>query len=262
MAVTYKGNSDTREVSRERALRGNQSVYTIERIGKYDDLIDEEPAVGDALENEEDYLCETTKTVKTKGAMGRNTTVYVYDGNLTTVSQTKNIRLEIVWVRNDADLSLQAAFRDDSSGVGDIECRDLIEDYLATRSAAKRTALKTLIDAFGEKAKKYLELRCKGIDHIMRFLPVCRKTSTQLIRYTDGLTVSIGKREDPSFGSVKFPKHIYVGDPLGGADVQDALAYVKMRDDITRSGRNKRWDRTEEWHGFPSKEIEAAMFHK
>jgi hypothetical protein len=260
MTVLYKGNSNIREVGQERGRKGLQTTYTVEFVGKYVDLLAAEPWPGVQWSQDPNYYCETAKTIRTKGAMGRTTVVWVYDAGLDVINNVSDLKIEIIWVRNDRDLRCQMQFRDDSQGVGNIDCLALIEDYMAARTAAKRAALLPLIQAFGAKAEKYLELRCKGRDKICMFLPIIRKTSTQQLRPSQ-LGANLGKRQVPPLGSIGYPVSIEVGDPMNPGQLAiETLAYIKFRDDGTRTGRNKKWERVEEWHGFPAGDVVEGMF--
>lgn len=262
MTVQLKGTTAIRETSRERQTKGGQQVVTLKYQGLYLDLLAGEPAPGLLWVEDNRFGVESANTVRTKGGLGETTVVYTADGSLQSIpGGTKDIKIEIIWERNDAPLLFQKQFRDDSVGCTNIECLSLVEDYLQARTAAKRTAIKALITAFGSpEADKYLELRAKGIDSILRFLPIIRKTSTTVLR-PSSIGANLGKVQAPTIGSIALPVSIEVGNPLTPATTTvDTLLYVKMRDDATKTGRSKQWERIEEWHGYPSAEISLAMF--
>lgn len=252
MAVQYKGDTQIREIGRERNTRGAQVVVTLTYQGLFADLIANEPSPGAIWTENNAFACETAKTVRTKAGCGETVVTYVADGSLQTLQPDRDLKIEIIWQRNDAPLTFQKIFADDSAGVMDIECLSLVEDYLQARAAAKRATIKTLIDAFGAVATKYLELRMRGVDSILRFLPIVRKTTTTTIR---GIAEDLGGLEWPDIGSVPYPVTATYWDPLTGLDVTFTIYYMKMRDDITKTGRNKKWERIEEWHGYPEEDL-------
>jgi len=258
MTVGFKGNTSIRETDRRGQKRGSQTTVTLTLKGLYEELLVVEPSMGEFWSEDSRFYVDSVDTVRTKGKLGETTVVFVTDSSLSYSELNLDVRIEIIWVRNDAPLIYQKQFRDDSSGAFTIDCMSLVEDYLQARTAAKRTTIKAMIDALGATATKYLELRVRGIDSILRFLPIVRKTTGSVLRPT--AATNIGKRETPSVGSVAIPTQIDVGNPLDGASTMETLAWIKMRDDSTKTGRNKKWERTEEWHGFPPTEISAIMF--
>jgi hypothetical protein len=262
MAVTRIGNSSIRETGRDRSVRSGQVTVTLKYQGLYDELIAGEPAQGALWDEDTRFGVETASTQKTKAGHGETTVVYVYDGGLESIDTTTDIRIEVVWERDEVPLIFQKAFRDNISpngGVQDIECQSLIEDYLQARTAAKRTAIKALIDAFGATATKYLELRVRGVDSVTRWLPIVRKTEMAILRPSSTGT-DLGKRQVPAVGTVSVPSAIDVGNPLTGESTAETLAYILIQDDVSRTGRNKKWERTRQWKGYPASELQQVHF--
>jgi hypothetical protein len=259
MAVTRIGNSSIRETGRDRSVRSGQVTVTLKFQGLFDELLAGEPAQGALWAEDNRFAVETAATQKTKAGHGETTVVYVADSGLEVIDTTKDIRIEVVWERDEVPLIFQKAFRDDSSGAQMIECQSLVEDYLQARTAAKRAAIKTLIDAFGATATKYLELRVRGVDSVTRWLPIVRKTEMAILR-PSGTGTELGKRQVPAVGSVSIPSSIDVGNPLTGASTMETLAYILMQDDVTRTGRNKKWERTRQWKGYPAAELQPIHF--
>ena len=255
MTVQYKGNTAIREAGRDRSVRGGQIVMTLTYQGLYDDLIANEPAQGAIWDENNAFAVDTAQTKRLDGGVGETVVTYLADSSLQTIDTTKDVRIEIMWVRNDAPLIFQQAFATDSTGCMDIECKSLVEDYLQARTASKRTAIKALIDAFGAAATKYLELRVRGVDSIVRFLPIVRKTTTAVLRPAL-IGADLGKVQAPVTGvGITVPATFTTWNPMTNADATATLRYMKMRDDATKTGRNKRWERTEEWHGYPEEDL-------
>jgi hypothetical protein len=237
---------------------------TLKYEGLYADLLAEEPAQGSQWAEDPRFLVETVSTERKKGKLGETTVTYLADLSLSYNEEEKNVKLEIVWQRNDAPLVFKNEFALDSylgdaQGNAALEALNLIEDYLQARSAAKRAAIFTIIQGMGAAAVKFLELRRKGVDSYLRFLPICRKTSLSVLRPTT-IGAFLGVIQAPSFLGVGYPASIKTGNPLTLAEVTEALTYVKMRDDATKTGRNKKWERIEEWHGYPAGDIKLGFF--
>jgi hypothetical protein len=70
----------------------------------------------------------------------------------------------------------------------------------------------------------------------------------------------LGKRQAPAVGTVSVPSSIDVGNPLTGASTAETLAYVLIQDNVSRTGRNKKWERTREWKGWPATELVQIHF--
>jgi hypothetical protein len=225
----------------------------------YDELIASEPAQGALWDEDNRFAVETAATVKGRAGHGETTVVYVADSGLESIDTTRDIRIEVVWERDEAPLLFQKAFLADSAGAQDIECLSLVEDYLQARTAAKRAAIKTLIDAFGATATKYLELRVRGVDSVTRWLPIVRKTEMAILRPSSTGT-DLGKRQAPAVGTVSIPTSIDVGNPLTGNSTAETLAYILIQDDVSRTGRNKKWERTRQWKGYPASELQQVHF--
>lgn len=259
MAVTRIGNSAIRETGRDRSVRSGQVTVTLKYQGLYADLIAGEPAQGALWAEDNRFAVETAATQKTKAGHGETTVVYVADSGLESIDTTKDIRFEVSWERDEVPLIFQKVFRDDSAGAQNIECQSLVEDYLQARTAAKRTAIKTLIDAFGATATKYLELRVRGVDSVTRWLPIVRKTEMAILR-PSGTGTELGKRQAPAVGSISIPTSIDVGNPLSGISTQETLAYILFQDNVSRTGRNKKWERAREWKGYPATELVQIHF--
>jgi hypothetical protein len=262
MSVRRFGNSSIRETGRDRSVRSGQVALTLKFQGLYDELIASEPGQGALWDEDNRFAVETAATVKGRAGHGETTVVYVADSGLESIDTTRDIRIEVVWERDEAPLLFQKGFQENvspSGGVMAIECQSLVEDYLQERTSAKRTAIKTLIDAFGATATKYLELRVRGVDSVTRWLPIVRKTEMAILR-PSGTGTDLGKRQTPAVGSVSVPSSIDVGNPLTGLSTPETLAYILIQDNVSRTGRNKKWERTREWKGYPAAELKDIHF--
>jgi hypothetical protein len=239
-------------------------TMTLKYEGLYTDLVANEPAQGSSWAVDPRFEVETVTTERKKGALGETTVNYVADLSLAYNTLEKNVKLEIVWQRNDAPLVFKNEFALDSylgdaAGNAALEGLNLIEDYLQTRNAAKRAAIFTIIQGMGANAVKFLELRRKGVDSTLRFLPICRKTTLGLLR-PSSIGADLGKIQAPAFLNIGYPTDFTTGDPVTATPISETLTYVKMRDDAMKTGRNKKWERVEEWHGYPAGDIKLGFF--
>jgi hypothetical protein len=243
MPTVLRGLTAVREVynSGELSSQAGEKRQIKRYRGLYDDLVAEEPAVGTLMAGDDLYSVESAATVRLKGNIGETTITYVRYVNLESISPTSTLKVEIDWIREEVPFTamLYVAGHD----MQDVIAR--IDDYLNERNATTRGDIRTEIEGWGDAPKRLLALRLAGVTSYPISRPVVRKSEELLLRPST-IGANINKRQSPTgIGTVSYPTS-YAGP--GGES--ETWTYVKMVDRASRTGRNKKWERQEEWQGF------------
>lgn len=240
MTVALKGNTDPRQVfdSGDISVAAGEIQRTVKWEGIYADLEASIPASGDTWNEDTSYEVLTARLTRKRGTLGVLTIVYVKQSGLETIESASNLVIEIDWIREEMPFQLKMYV----PGQDMADVMALIEDFVNERTASDRATIKADIIALGAVAERMLALRMCGITSYTIYRPIVRKTSDSILRPSI-LGTNLNKRQAPQIGTVSYPTS---GD-LNGAFT---WTYIKEMDRASRTGRNKKWQRTEEWHGY------------
>ena len=241
MTIALKGNTNPRQVfdSGDISASAGEIQRTIKWEGLYQDLEAQMPAVGDAWSENQDYEVLNAKLSKKRATLGVLTIVYVKQAGLETLETVSNLVIEFDWIREEIPLSQRTYI----PGQDIVDIVGLIEDFLNERNKTERATIKADIIALGAAAEDLLIQRCAGVTSDTLYRPIVRKTSESLLRPST-LGTNLNKRQAPQIGTVSYPSTVR----WDNEDVN--WVYIKEVDRATRTGRNKKWQRVEEWQGY------------
>ncbi|MDD2706717.1 MAG: hypothetical protein PHV34_01805 [Verrucomicrobiae bacterium] len=145
-------------------------------------------------------------------------------GSVSIVNQQPTYEIE--WVAVDKKLLHHPMWQSETGYPLTEADRDAIAEWESQTSATKRAEAYAKL---GENAKVYADKIDLGIESYTVYSPVARKTSCSWEAPTTGYCGKMQTPQAPSF-------------PTG-------YVWVKTADRSTRTGRNGKWERVEEWTG-------------
>ena len=242
MAVALKGTTTLREIwsSGEIDSSPGERRWIKKYQGIYTDLTTAEPAPGSQMVGNTAYEVTAVKITPWKGNLGEMTVYYARQNGLQTIDLLTNVQVDVNWIRD------EIPFTQTCYVPGEPICNliALIDKYLDEKDDAERALLLAQITALGAVALRLLRLISAGIRSYPVSRPVVIHQQDSILRASQ-LGQYLNCQNAPDVGTAAYPL-AYLG-PDGNSN---QWVYVKMDDRCSRTGRGRKWRRTQEWHGL------------
>lgn len=217
------------------SFTGSRVEVTLRYVGPYLTVLASRPSPGQSLAGfDSNFVIDKVEIDRAEGGRGLMTLTMVNESpEYTGFAAPPDPTYEIEWVQLEKKLSAHRRYTTSGAVLTSADWSEIAEWESATTASAKDTAYAALSTSGLDYANKIR----KGIESFIIFSPVARKTSYS---YSPPTTTAAGLIQTPT------------GFPGLPTKTPTDWVWLKTADRAMRTGRNSRWDRTEEWTGADS----------